>query len=191
MIIQFTKENLDFLIPVDFANSISRTPTMCRALNLVEKLSRDETWFLSPRLMELPDRHFYQICMTVAGADTIQQSLEALFCTMAEAYRYSLVAPAVLQMHSLAGAQRIWLSCAGCLHRVVSGLPLSKVKGVPEMIYPRNKEKRLRGQEEAPYSHRTAELKLQPRSQMNPPECVGLVGGGSWCWRGDNGSMSE
>lgn len=45
------------------------------------------------------------------------------------------------------------------------------------MIYPRNKEKRLRGQEAAPHSHRTAELKLQPRSQMNPPECVGLVVG--------------
>lgn len=47
MMIQSAYENRDFLIHVDFADSISTAPTMCRALYSVEESSRDTTSFLS------------------------------------------------------------------------------------------------------------------------------------------------
>ena len=43
VIIQFAKENLDFLFHIDFAESISRAPTVHRALNSVEESSRNKT----------------------------------------------------------------------------------------------------------------------------------------------------
>lgn len=53
---------------------------------------------------------------------------------------------------------------------------------------PQNKVKRLSRKEEIAPGQRAAELNLQPKSQMNPPVCLGLTG---WGWRGGTISMSE